>query len=255
MIVVSSKLTLSLRVLGTRADGFHDLEALTVAIDEPHDELTVDAAARTTIVVSGPFAAGVPLDGTNLAVRAAELAGVPVAITLHKGIPHGAGLGGGSADAAAVLVALGRPDLAAELGSDVPFCVHGDAAWMRGRGEILEPAAVPALDIVIAVPPFGCSTPAVYRAWDDLGGPTGRTVDGGVTGLPPLGNDLEPAAEHVEPRLAAFRRSVEAAAGRPALLAGSGSAYAVIASGDADLHTRVQRAVGAAVFAASYLPC
>ncbi len=255
MIVVPSKLTLSLRVLGMRADGFHDLEALTVAIGEPHDALTIEAAERTTIAVTGPFASGVPVDATNLAVRAADLAGVTVAITLHKGIPNGAGLGGGSADAAAVLVALGRPDLAADLGSDVPFCVHGDAAWMRGRGEILEPATVPALDIVIAVPPFGCSTPAVYRAWDELGGPTGRTIDTGVEGLPPLGNDLEPAAEHVEPRLAAFRRAVEEAAGRPALLAGSGSAYAVIASGDADLHTRVERAVEGAVYAASYLPC
>ena len=206
--------------------------------------------------MTGPFADGVPVDASNLAVRAADLAGVPVAIALHKGIPHGGGLGGGSADAAAVLVALDRPDLAAELGSDVAFCVHAQlapragAAWMRGRGEIVEPTDVAALDLVIAVPPFGCSTPAVYRAWDTLGGPHGRTV--AVDGLPPLRNDLEPAAEHVEPRLVAFREAIEDATGLPALLAGSGSSYAVVAADVDDVCARVRRAVDAPVFAARY---
>lgn len=256
--VAYAKLTLSLHVLGTRADGFHELEALTIALDEPHDLVGIEAATATSVVVSGPFAAGVPVDASNLAVRAAHLAGVPVAITLHKGIPPGGGLGGGSADAAAVLVALERPDLAAELGSDVPFCVRGQldprsgAAWMRGRGEVIEPAEVPALGVVIAVPRFGCSTPTVYRAWDTLGGPQGRTV--AVDGLPPLRNDLEPAAEHVEPRLVAFREAIEHATGLHALLAGSGSSYAVVAADVDDMCARVRRAVDGSVFAARYPP-
>ena len=79
---------------------------------------------------------------------------------------------------------------------------------------------------MVATPPFGCTTADVYRAWDELGGPDGRTVE--IDGLPPLRNDLEPAAHHVEPRLSAFKDSVQRAAGAPALLAGSGSSYAVV---------------------------
>ena len=97
---------------------------------------------------------------------------------------------------------------------------------MRGVGDDLEPVHLPELAVVIATPPFGCSTVDVYRAWDDLGGPTGTTV--GSSGLPPLRNDLEPAAQHVEPRLAAFKAAVERAARAPAVLAGSGSSYAVV---------------------------
>ncbi|HEV7535899.1 MAG TPA: hypothetical protein VGP90_09710, partial [Acidimicrobiia bacterium] len=127
--------------------------------------------------------------------------------------------------------------LGASLGSDVPFCVIGGAAWMRGRGEIIEtfPAdpGIGGLSLVVAVPPFPLSTPAVYRAWDELGGPrSGRAVPlpSGLAGLglpDHLVNDLEPAAEHVEPRLRPFREALEALSGAPALLAGSGSAYVV----------------------------
>jgi len=85
---------------------------------------------------------------------------------------------------------------------------------------------------VIATPPFGCPTEAVYRAWDTLGGPVGETVD--IPGLPPLRNDLERAAHAVEPRLAAFKVLVEHAAGRPAILAGSGSSYAVLFETEAE---------------------
>ena len=93
------------------------------------------------------------------------------------------------------------PRSARRLGADVPFCMRGGFARVGGIGDELQPDAVPALAIVVATPPFGCSTADVYRAWDELGGPRAEV------------NDLEPAAEHVEPRLAAFRREVEAAAG------------------------------------------
>jgi len=212
-----AKLTLSLHITGTRADGYHELDATMVSINAPFDALDLAPAAQTSLTISGPFAAGVPADASNLAWRAADLCGVPLQITLHKGIPSGAGLGGGSADAAAVLTALDAdPGLAASLGADVPFCMLGGFARVRGIGETLEPAEPPALIVVVATPPFGCSTVDVYRAWDDLGGPHHET------------NDLQPAAEHVEPRLIEFRRQVEAAAGAPAILAGSGSSYAVL---------------------------
>ena len=238
-------------MLGRRADGFHDLDALTVSVSEPHDELTVALGGDGAVVGSrsGPAADGVTAGPDNLAVRAAR-ALLPsatamsrrqgVRIALRKEIPAGAGLGGGSADAAAVLVALDRllelglptdelAAIGATLGSDVPFCVRGGgAARMRGRGERIDAATVPRLHVLVAVPPFAIATPAVYRAWDELGGPVSTRVVPGPAGLGPLANDLEPAAERVEPRLGEFRAQLERAAGAPAILAGSGSACAVL---------------------------
>jgi len=252
-----SKLTLSLRVLGVRSDGFHELDALTVSLSEPHDELTIelrnhnaehDGDAEVELELSGPAMHGVTTDAGNLAVRAArallatvgdERGASRVRLALRKEIPVGAGLGGGSADAAAVLVALDRllqlgasgetlAAIGAGLGSDVPFCVRGGAAHMRGRGERVEAATVPRLHVLVAVPPFAIATPAVYRAWDELGGPVSTRVVPGPAGVGGLTNDLEPAAERVEPRLAGFRARLEHTVGAAAILAGSGSACAVL---------------------------
>src|SRR5262245_31084151 len=206
-----AKLTLSLRVLGTRDDGYHELDALTVSVAEPFDQLKITPASQTTIAINGPFAPGVPADASNLAWKAADALGARVAITLHKGIPHGAGLGGGSADAAAVLVACGRGldvdlyAIARRLGADVTFCLDGGTARMRGVGDLLEPADVPAFWVVIVTPPFGCATADVYEAWDALGGPSGREVDAGIAGVPVLVNGLEPAAQYVQPGLVRLR--------------------------------------------------
>ena len=274
-VVARAKLTLSLRVLGRRSDGYHELEALVVSLREPHDVvgLRIQAPFGVRVRLSGRAVAGVPIDDTNLAARAARVlleaaadgedpgpwAASGLDISLHKAIPAGAGLGGGSADAAGTLVGGARllglsfdsaalAALGAGLGSDVPFCVAGGAAWMRGRGEIVEPlsgfsgwaglSARPdsdggGLPLVVAVPPFSLATPAVYRAWDDLGGPSSTRIVPLPPALAGLGlpeslvNDLEPAAEHVEPRLRPFREALEALAGGSALLAGSGSAYVV----------------------------
>ena len=256
-----AKLTLSLHVTGTRADGYHDLDMLVVPVSEPHDELVIRPATSTSITVSGPCADGVPIDESNLAVRAARALGASVSLELRKAIPHGAGLGGGSADAAAVLKVAARlagvsthyldiERIAASIGADVPFCLRSTGVMrVRGIGDDLVGATLPELAIVIATPPFGCATADVYRAWDTLGGPTGETVE--LDGLPPLRNDLEPAAQHVEPRLAAFKAAVEQAAGAPALLAGSGSSYAVVFRTQADAEAaraRVSEAVAAQVF-------
>jgi 16S rRNA (adenine1518-N6/adenine1519-N6)-dimethyltransferase len=251
-----AKLTLSLHITGTRPDGYHDLEMLVVSVSEPHDELLIQPALVASIEVSGPFAAGVPTDDSNLALRAAHALGANVAIELHKGIPPGAGLGGGSADAAGVLKGapmvggvhvhfLDVESIAAELGADVPFCLRSAGAMrVRGVGEDLARVILPELAVVIATPPFGCATADVYRVWDEMGGPEGVTVE--IDGLPPLRNDLEPAAHRVEPRLVAFKAAVERAADRPAILAGSGSSYAVIARTEADaeaVRARVASAV------------
>ncbi|MCU1457173.1 MAG: 4-diphosphocytidyl-2-C-methyl-D-erythritol kinase [Actinomycetia bacterium] len=243
-----AKLTLSLRVLGVLPDGYHGLDALAVSVSPPLDTIEVVATHAGEIALGLSGVTGtVPATADNLVVRAARAllrragSDLGLAISLHKGIPAGGGLGGGSADAAATLVAVssllsgaGRVDragllaVAAELGSDVPFCVEGGAAWMRGRGEQLAPVGpLDAVTVLIVVPDFRIATPDVYRAWDQLGGPSStRTIPAPpavVHLLPELGNDLEPAAERVEPRLVGARAEVERVTGRPFLVAGSGS--------------------------------
>jgi 4-diphosphocytidyl-2-C-methyl-D-erythritol kinase len=248
------KLNLSLRVLGRRRDGYHDVESLVISLGQPHDVLeafAVPAPGGVRVeVVRDEVSDEVPSDHRNLAFIAAEKllvragrSGHGVRLVLRKHIPAGGGLGGGSADAAAALLAVrkllevdvddaGVMALAAEVGSDVPFCVQGGAAWMRGRGEILDPVSVPTgLAFVVAIPPFRLSTPDVYKAWDKLGGPQAeravpapRRIQHLVSELV---NDLEPAAEALEPRMREFRAALEAATEAPALLAGSGSAYVV----------------------------
>ncbi len=287
-----AKLTLSLRVLGRRPDGYHELEAFAVSLERPADlvEVTVrDASAgeegRCDLELAGETG-DVPRGEDNLAVRAAltllEVVPSPVAATLRltKAIPAGAGLGGGSADAAAALRGLGAllrggPDLAhadlrwtaEQLGSDVPFCLTGGAAWMRGRGEVLEPVeAGRSVEVgssvevgwgpwvVVAVPPLHVSTPAVYAAWDELGGPVStRTVslpDGFGLPVTELVNDLEPAALAVEPALEAFRDDLTGAAERPVSLAGSGAAWFVPVGDEGaarDLAATVGSSLGPAV--------
>ena len=230
-----AKLTLSLHITGVRADGYHELDALMASVSEPHDTLTITPADQISLEVVGPFAAGVPADASNLAWRAAAVCEATVAIRVHKGIPSGAGLGGGSADAAAVLVALGAdPSVGAPLGADVPFCMRGGAARVRGIGDVIEPVAPLARAVVVATPRFSCATASVYRVWDELGGPHEAV------------NDLEPAALRGEPRLAAFKETFERAAGAPAVLAGSGSSYAIVVDEDDDaelVRARVSEAI------------
>ncbi|HEX5614006.1 MAG TPA: 4-(cytidine 5'-diphospho)-2-C-methyl-D-erythritol kinase [Acidimicrobiia bacterium] len=256
-----AKLTLSLRVVGLLPDGYHALEALTVALDDPADEVMVEVRQEPGVELLVEPAGSAPVDDTNLAVRAAtavlERAGAAGArIGLHKAIPMGAGLGGGSADAGAVLRVLGRAlrvpsddlhAIAASLGADVAFCFAGQPAWMRGRGDDLEPVVLPAaLPVVVATPPFGCSTPAVYRSWDELGGPRDVRLVAAPAALAPLTvaltNDLEPAAERLEPRLVSFRRRFEAAIERPALLCGSGSSYAAVFDDEPSWQRALERA-------------
>jgi 4-diphosphocytidyl-2-C-methyl-D-erythritol kinase len=210
-----AKLTLSLRVTGVRDDGYHLIDAEMVELDLA-DELTFTDGDGLEIV-AGP---GLPVvaDDDNLVRRALRAVGRTAHVTLVKRIPAGGGLGGGSADAAAVLRWAGCDDLAvaASLGADVPFCLRGGRARVAGIGDVLEPLAPVDRTFTLLTPPFGVSTPAVYREWDRLGGPH---ADGP--------NDLEPAAVSVEPRLLEWRHRLAAATGREPVLAGSGSTWFV----------------------------
>src|SRR4051794_6555205 len=128
-----AKLTLSLHITGVRADGYHLIDAEMVSL-ELHDLLTFDDRPATTLEATGPFAAGMPLDSTNLVARALDLAGRNATVSIDKRIPHGGGLGGGSTDAAAALRWGGFGTSAEELaqagrlGADIPFCLIGGRA-------------------------------------------------------------------------------------------------------------------------------
>jgi 4-diphosphocytidyl-2-C-methyl-D-erythritol kinase len=212
VVVAPAKLTISLHVTGVRDDGYHLIDAEMVTLDLA-DTLTFSDGDGLEV-----DRADVPVDDSNLVRRALALAGRRAHVAVAKRIPPGAGLGGGSADAAAVLRWAGIDDttIAARLGADVPFCLRGGRARVSGIGDVLEPLPYDARTFTLLIPPFGCNTAAVYRRWDELGGPRS---DGS--------NDLEPAALDVEPRLREWRDRLGAATGQEPMLAGSGATWFV----------------------------
>ncbi len=212
-----AKLTVSLRVTGVRDDGYHLIDAEMVTLDYG-DVLEIGEGDGLEVV--GPFAAGVPVDGSNLVQRALGAVGRRAFVRLDKQVPAGAGLGGGSSDAAAVLRWAGCTDasLAASLGADVAFCLVGGRARVRGVGEVVQALPFEPRTFTLLVPPVAVSTPLAYRAWDDLGGPTAG--DGSV-------NDLESSALVVAPALASWRDQLAEATGCRPQLAGSGGTWFV----------------------------
>ena len=257
-----AKLNLALSVVARRADGWHDIDSVLVPVDW-HDlvglTLAPADADSVSLTVSGPAAEGVPVGDANLTVRAAHalqsLAGRPLTIHLWlcKAVPHGAGLGGGSADAAAVLrtgtemlAALGvRIDpaqvaaAALEVGSDVPALLMVRAQRVRGRGDRLEPLATPSLHVAIAstVPSATADTYAAL-ALDELGddGRPSRLASLLERGMAPdthlMGSALEAAACRANPTLAAaLRRAREVLPAIGWHLTGSGGAVFAVASG------------------------
>jgi len=217
-----AKLTLSLRMAGVREDGYHLIDAEMVTLDL-HDTLTIDPLSDgegCTLTADGPFSDGMPLDAANLVVRALQLAGRSARVHVHKVIPHGGGLGGGSADAAAALRWAEWTDLvaASRLGADIPFCLVGGRARVRGIGEIIEPLPFEPLDLTLVIPPLSVSTAAAYRAWDELAATDPAAAHIGV-------NELEAAALLVEPALVGWRARIVASAGVAPVLAGSGATW------------------------------
>ncbi len=200
---------------GIRDDGMHLIDAEMVTLDL-YDTLDIDRSGDGLEVVGGGD--DIPTGPSNLVNKALALAGRTAGVLLTKRLPSQAGLGGGSSDAGAILRWAGFDDLeaAASIGADVAFCIVGGRARVRGIGEVVEPLDHVERMFTLVTPPIACSTPAVYRAWDDLGGPTHIS-----------GNDLEPAALAVAPDLATWRDALWEAAGSRPTLAGSGSTWFV----------------------------
>jgi 4-diphosphocytidyl-2-C-methyl-D-erythritol kinase len=257
-----AKVNLHLGVGPLRADGYHDLATVFQAVSL-YDEITVSASDRLTVEADGEGAEAVPVDESNLAARAAvalaRLVGrePAVQIEIRKGIPVAGGMAGGSADAAAALVACDAlwgtdvgpevlHELAAGLGSDVPFCLVGGTALGAGRGEQLTTVlGRGSYHWVFALADGGLSTPAVYAELDRMRSETPaldpeipqelfaalRTGDARRL-APMLSNDLQPAALRLKP---ALRRTLEAGRDAHALgavVCGSGPTCAFLAAGE-----------------------
>jgi 4-diphosphocytidyl-2-C-methyl-D-erythritol kinase len=214
-LTAPAKITLELRITDVLDNGYHSIDAEMATVDL-HDTLWLDPDGEGLAMVGA--GSDVPLDADNLVAKALALTGRSAAIRLTKRIPSQAGLGGGSADAGAVLRWAGFTDLetAAGIGADVPFCTVGGTARVQGIGERVEVLPFQARNLTLLTPPVGCPTPLVYKAWDEMGGPVGEN-----------GNDLEPAAVAAVPELARFRDQLGDATGQTPRLAGSGSTWFV----------------------------
>ena len=240
-----AKLNLGLSVLSKRADGFHELDTVFARIDV-HDTLELEPqASGIDLSITG---ANLPTDSNNLCYRAAEIylrkanIRTGVAISLEKRIPIAAGLGGGSADAAAALRALAEIypvevdllGLAAELGSDVAFFVLDvPAARGQGRGEVLEPLNLPKLDLVLINPGIHVSAGEAYAALDTVTPPLKlEAILGSVANPnqePSYFNALQPGVLKAHPDIEAVLSALSEAGLRGALLSGSGSTCFAVA--------------------------
>ncbi len=258
----SAKLTLTLRMRDKRDDGFNNLEALTVFLPEVADSLETSSSGTPLLTVGNVDGTQSVLeaDDTNLVVQAWKIFmhhekihnKYPIlnetTFYLLKSIPTSAGLGGGSADAAATLRTLNDicgnvlsvSELAAlgsSIGSDIAACVYSQALWMRGRGEhveLLEKSSreyFTDLSVLVITPDIECSTPDVFRRYEELG----RPVDPGIaspeaiaelTGT--LHNDLAIGAYDLFPHLGEFKAALETQLGQQCVLAGSGSTFFIV---------------------------
>lgn len=260
--VAPAKLNRFLSVMGKRSDGFHILELITTVLHDWQsltDELTVEVAQETSLEIDGPASEGLQPDESNLVVRAWRALenesgrALPAKIKLFKRIPHGAGLGGGSSDAAAALRAgnnlynLGLPDsvllrIAAGSGSDVPLFLLGGTVFGFDLGQRVIPMQTITLPpILIVFPHIHVSTQAVYKAVtpQDYSSPT-PCPGLGRGEAPPWRNDLTTAALRVCPALQHVRDAILEVGGDP-LLCGSGSSWAARFTSIADRDTGLKK--------------
>jgi 4-diphosphocytidyl-2-C-methyl-D-erythritol kinase len=237
----AAKVNLSLQIKPVDSSGMHPLRSLAQSIDRL-DHLTAVIADEDRLEVGD---APLSVDRDNLIWKAVDALRDEtndrrlLTFGLSKQIPIAAGLAGGSADAAAALRAASQllgistdtaREVAARVGADVPFCLQGGLAWMEGYGERLTAIAggdASDFALAVAVPPFWLPTAAVYRRWDDLGGPQGRPVD--PRQIPPrlreyvpFVNDLTVAAVDLRPELGDWVADLEGLWDRPVMLSGSG---------------------------------
>ena len=211
-LLAPAKLTWTLEIVGVRADGLHELRSEMTTIDF-FDRLWVDADEDYIELSRG---GAVPLDASNLVARALALLDRHAGVVIEKHIPVGGGLGGGSADAAAILRHFGgvSDESALALGSDVPFCQRGGRAMVEGVGERVTPLDFEQRRVTLFMPNFSLSTRECYRALDELD----------ESGAPRHGpNHLEEAACVVEPRLRSTLQWLRATYGDEVHVAGSGS--------------------------------
>ncbi|WP_081176429.1 4-(cytidine 5'-diphospho)-2-C-methyl-D-erythritol kinase [Rhizobium rhizosphaerae] len=245
-----AKVNLALHVVGQRADGHHLLESLVTFADRG-DRIGLSPAAEDGFSVSGRFAAAVPLEGSNLVLRARDALRAaltqdgkpapPVALHLVKDLPVASGIGGGSADAAATLKGLARlwqaelaPErmsaLALALGADVPMCLASRPLIARGIGETITPVeTMPVMPMLLVNPLKPVSTPEIFRRLSEKTNPPLilpadlAGLDGWFSALAPLRNDLEPPARLLEPEIAAVDLALRANAPKLARMSGSGA--------------------------------
>ncbi|MBG1233098.1 4-(cytidine 5'-diphospho)-2-C-methyl-D-erythritol kinase [Aestuariivirga litoralis] len=245
-----AKVNLTLHVKGRRADGYHELSSI-VAFADVADKLVLEPAAANALVVSGPFAADVPSGDDNIIWKAwahlGTLMDVPfVSVQLEKNLPVASGIGGGSADAAAMLRGLlklsGQSLDAAQIaglsaiGADVPVCFQGQPCLMQGIGDQLEPLKKelpPA--IVLANPLLPCATAAVFKAMGIAPGAVHR----GGRGL--WRNDMTQAALTVQPAIAAVLSELKNTKLTPCLMSGSGATCFGLAQSFAQAEEEAER--------------
>jgi len=212
------KINWSLRITGRRADGFHDLETIFQTISL-HDELTFRPSDTLSLTCDDPT---IPVDESNLVMRAARAVGATAAIELRKRIPAGGGLGGGSSNAATTLMALGSGDLAPvalQLGSDVPFFLLGGTAYARGRGEILTPMPpLSGIPLLLVLPEERVLTKEAFARITRYSAPVGMSSD-----FATFTNDFEEPVFALLPRLRAFKERLVASGAFFAAMSGSGS--------------------------------
>lgn len=254
------KVNLELGVGPLREDGYHSLSTVYQAVGL-YEDVTASVADEWGVTVRGRDADGVPTDESNTALRAARLLAQrvgdvePVHLTIHKNVPVAGGMAGGSADAAAALVAcdalwgagIGKDDLepvAAEVGSDVPFLLHGGTAVGSGRGELISPVLARGTYHWVFVPSGtqGLSTPEVYRTFDVLNQDREvdepqpspdmmaalRSADAEALAAV-LSNDLQEAAIHLQPRIGEIIESAMSFGALAAMVSGSGPTVALLA--------------------------
>lgn len=263
-----AKVNLTLAVHGKRPDGFHELESWVVTVGW-FDALEFRPARRLTLDVRTPRP-NVPTGPSNLVCQAAEALAEAagrapaVSIVLEKRLPVGAGLGGGSSDAAATLLGLNAlwnlqwpierlSPIAARLGADVPLFLECGPALIRGRGEKVEPAAGAWEGwLVLVVPSYGVSTASVYRLWSGsparpplCEAPFRRERPHDAAELARhLFNDLEAAAFACEPRLERLHAALDDLEGRPVRMTGSGSALFAVFDSETEAEDWCRKAQG-----------
>jgi 4-diphosphocytidyl-2-C-methyl-D-erythritol kinase len=257
-----AKLNLHLRIVGRRSDGYHLLETLFHAIDLGDDLSCARSSGALSLAITADDPRdALPVQDDNLVLRAARAFANAARVdpsfsfTLHKRVPHGGGLGGGSSDAAAALrlcnAICGEPldrnamlELARPLGADVAFFLDGGTQWGTGVGDTLQPVLnPPSLWFTLLVPPFGCPTADVYKTralmWkgsdaadsmprvrDHLHDVAPATLRGEIV------NDLAAAAELVRPQLALLRERAEGLSVGNVAMTGSGSTLFVVADSE-----------------------